>query len=220
VPSGDTRTQRLAAIGISYDQSSQWQRLAAVPEREFEAALATIAMPTIGAVLATANHRTLGTGEVEWFTPPEYVEAARRVLGEIDLDPATHPAAQRDIRAHRFFTRQDDGLAHEWRGRVWLNPPYAQPDIRLFVEKLVSEIAAGHTTEAILLTNNSSETDWFCTAWGLADVVCLTTRRINFINPAGQSGSPLQGQAFFYRGPQSERFKAEFRPLGLIANPA
>jgi hypothetical protein len=38
VPSDDTRT--LADLNISYDQSSQWQKLAAVPKPEFEADLA------------------------------------------------------------------------------------------------------------------------------------------------------------------------------------
>ena len=31
----------------------------------------------------------LGTGENEWFTPQDYLVLVRRVLGAIDLDPAT-----------------------------------------------------------------------------------------------------------------------------------
>src|SRR5262249_29467414 len=145
-------------------------------------------MPTLGAVL---NHRAQNTGDTEWFTPAPYVERVRAVLGEIDLDPASHPVAQHDIRARQYFTRADDGLTRHWFGRIFLNPPYAQPAIRLFVERLADQIAAGNTTEAILLTNNSTETSWFRTAWALANVVCLTTRRINFVNRDGQSGAPL-----------------------------
>jgi hypothetical protein len=43
-----------------------------------------------------ANHLAEGTGLDEWFTPPEYIDAAREVLGEIDLDPATLPLSVDD----------------------------------------------------------------------------------------------------------------------------
>jgi hypothetical protein len=48
------------------------------------------------------NHRALGTGENEWYTPKQYIEAARKVLGEIDLDPATSEKAQETIGAKCF----------------------------------------------------------------------------------------------------------------------
>jgi len=38
--SGNARSDTLADLGITYDQSSQWQRLAKVPEPEFEQAIA------------------------------------------------------------------------------------------------------------------------------------------------------------------------------------
>jgi hypothetical protein len=63
---------------------------------------------------------TQGTGENEWCTPPEYIELSRAVLGAIDLDPATNAQAQEIIRATQHFTKADNGLKHEWHGRVWL----------------------------------------------------------------------------------------------------
>jgi hypothetical protein len=66
---------------------------------------------------------TQGTGDNEWFTPVEHIERARRVLGEIDVDPASHIQAQKRVKATQYFTQSDDGLKREWRGKVWLNPP-------------------------------------------------------------------------------------------------
>jgi hypothetical protein len=60
---------------------------------------------------------------VEHYTPSDLVEAARLVLGVIHLDPASCPLANETVRAARIFTREEDGLARPWSGRVFLNPP-------------------------------------------------------------------------------------------------
>lgn len=65
----------------------------------------------------------------EHGTPPHIVEAAREVLGEIDLDPASSPLFNRVVRASRIYTREDDGLQKPWHGRVFLNPPGGVVDL-------------------------------------------------------------------------------------------
>jgi hypothetical protein len=59
----------------------------------------------------------------EWFTQRPLVEAAREVLGGIDLDPASHAEANRIIRARRYYDERANGLRRPWSGRVFLNPP-------------------------------------------------------------------------------------------------
>lgn len=59
----------------------------------------------------------------EHYTPADYVEAARYVLGRIELDPASSARANETVGADRFYTKDDNGLAKPWFGRVYLNPP-------------------------------------------------------------------------------------------------
>ena len=44
-----------------------------------------------------------------------------------DVDVAAPPGGVPWIPADRFLTKADDGLAQEWVGRVWMNPPYSKP---------------------------------------------------------------------------------------------
>jgi ParB family chromosome partitioning protein len=162
------------------------------------------------------NHRAQGTGENEWYTPQEYVDAARKVMGAIDLDPASSELAQQTIKAGSFYSMDDDGLRHEWSGRVWLNPPYSQPAIHEFMQKAVDEFKAGNMTECIALTHNYTDTKWFHLAAEHAAAICFTRGRIAFVSPDGKKAAPTQGQAFFYFGGRIDAFAAEFSRFGFV----
>lgn len=59
----------------------------------------------------------------EHYTPSEIVEAARSLMGGIDLDPASCYAANETVKAGMIFDVADDGLSKPWHGRLFLNPP-------------------------------------------------------------------------------------------------
>lgn len=158
------------------------------------------------------------TGEIEGYTPKEYIEATRYVLGSIDCDPASNAMAQEIVQAKTYYTLENDGLSKEWNGAVFLNPPYKQPDIKFFIQKLLDEIDAKRTTKAILLTNNNTDTRWFHCAALKSQAICFTSGRINFYKPDGSITQPTNGQAFFFWGPQNalQRFVEKFSEIGLI----
>jgi hypothetical protein len=125
--------------------------------------------------------------------------------------------AQQRIKAATYFTTKDDGLRQAWRGRVWLNPPYAQPLMSAFVGKLVAEHRIGNVRSAILLTHNYTDTVWFHEAARACDVICFTRGRVRFEKENGEIAAPTQGQAVFYFGDDSALFREVFSKFGLIA---
>jgi phage N-6-adenine-methyltransferase len=158
---------------------------------------------------------TAGTGEFLRYTPAKHIEAVRAVLGAIDLDPASDAQAQETVKAELFFTPEDDGLTREWHGNVFLNPPYHRELCPAFVDKLLAELQAERVAEAIMLTNNSTDTEWFQKAAEAANAVCLTHGRIGFTTPDGSEVAPTQGQAVFYFGKDVGKFVEVFRQIGF-----
>jgi ParB family chromosome partitioning protein len=161
-------------------------------------------------------HVSQNSGNNEWYTPKAYIEAARVVLGEIDLDPASSEAAQEVVGAKKYYTLENDGLAKRWRGRVWMNPPYAQPAIEQFANKLAESVRATTVSAAVVLVNNATETDWFRTISTIASAVCFPEGRVRFWNPDRETATPLQGQAVLYVGDRVAAFQSAFGSFGVV----
>ena len=155
-------------------------------------------------------HVAYNSGDFEWYTPNEYITAAREVMGSIDLDPASSESANKIIQASKFFTAEDDGLSQDWYGNIWLNPPYSSCLIGLFVDKLL----ASNFAQAIVLVNNSTDTSWFLKLARASAAIVFSTWRVKFLSPVGGSGYPLKGQAFLYLGHRPDAFIHSFSKFG------
>jgi hypothetical protein len=208
--------------GISWNQSSQFQKMAAhkdVVERVKAEARERDDLPTRKAVLQAIKrpHVSYNSGINEWYTPVEYIESARNVLGDIDLDPASSELANTVVKAKKIYTIEDNGLIQEWMGRIWLNPPYAADLVGLFIEKLNVEVSLHNVESAIVLVNNATETHWFRVLVNVSSCICFPTGRVKFWNEDGNTGAPLQGQAIVYIGDEYEAFHEWFERFGWIA---
>lgn len=207
------------SLGIEADISTG--EIVAPRQAVVEAAREVRANPErIGEIIEELKspHVTKNTGENEWYTPSQFIEASRKVMGGIDCDPASCELANKTVRATKFYTKETDGRDKPWGSRVWMNPPYAQPLIGDFCKGLAERVASGQVSQACILVNNATETAWFRELISVASAVMFTKGRVRFIDKDGApSGAPLQGQALVYIGSNTAAFEEQFGEMGWVA---
>lgn len=163
-------------------------------------------------------HRTEATGYEEWYTPPEILSIARKVMGGIDCDPASSVEANKGVKAEVFFSVKDNGLKQKWHGRVWMNPPFCQPEVTQFSKAVTQKFHDKEISEACVLVNNATETDWAQTLMQYASAVCFPKGRVRFVDVNGiqRPGSPIQGHMIFYFGKNTQDFADSFSKIGKV----
>lgn len=215
------KSDAIKELGFTPKQVSQFQRMAEHEDVVHEAiakAKENDEIVTRSAVMQKIDeaehkpHVSFNSGNNEWYTPAEYIEAAREAMGSIDLDPASSDIAQKVVKAKTYYTIETNGLDKPWRGNIWLNPPYSSDSIVQFIDKLVEE--REHYQQAIALVNNATETEWFNKLISIASAVCFLKSRVKFYMPDGKTGAPLQGQALVYIGNRPTRFSDSCANLG------
>lgn len=188
-------------------------------EPEKQKQVMTNMMNTKQAMNATVySHNSL-----EYYTPEQYIEAARELMGSIDTDPATCNAPQKWIKAKTIYTEKEDGLSKEWYGNVWLNPPYSktngQSNQEIWALKLLDEYEKGNVTAGILLVKAALGYNWFEKLWDILPV-CFARERLSFVLSNGSNeGQSKQATAFFYIGKDVNNFKRIFSKFGRVILP-
>jgi hypothetical protein len=110
----------------------------------------------------------------EWYTPQWVLDP----LGDFSLDPCAGPARQF---AHRNVTPPENGLAGEWKGRVWLNPPYS--DISTWMARMADH---GFGTA---LTFARTDVRWFhASVFAKATGILFLKGRVRFEAADGTTG--------------------------------
>lgn len=213
-PKKDSQNEKVSPgdLGIEHNESARCQKLAAIPDEVFERHLLSVQargekLTTAGTIAATSHADDYDSDE--WYTPADRVTPVRLVLGEIDLDPASNNHAQLTVQALRFYTKGDDGLVQPWVGRTFLNPPYKQPLIGLFIQRFIDQFEVGNVPSGIVLVNNATDTTW-CQGLLRRFPACFTDGRIPFEQTDGAKVGTRQGQIFFYAGPDVDRFTDVF----------
>lgn len=115
----------------------------------------------------------------DWLTPPELISS----LGHFDTDPCASQY-QPWRTATEQFTIDDDGLARNWNGRVWCNPPYG-PHAERFLRRM-----AEHGNGVLLIFARTETKAFQEHCWRRADAMLFMAGRIRFRLPGGGIAGP------------------------------
>ena len=214
----DSEESRAEAQGEAHvaQEAAEWAQVRA--ERAEAAIDIRRARRERGVPAAVGRNAHEAGGEIEWYTPSALVELVRSAMGgPVDTDPASCETAQGWIQAARWFGEEEDGLAQEWAGRTWINPPFKPAVIKQFAAKLLGELDAGRVTHCCWLSpTNNADTAAMQALMARASAVCLLAGRVKFI--AGDDGRE-QGTAWatmvLYFGNRPERFMEVFDTQGV-----
>lgn len=134
-------------------------------------------------------HHVNPLNKQSWATPPGMVKLIAHLIGlagdAFDLDVCALPAT---AKARRFYTPDDNGLAQEWAGACWCNPPFKIQEVRQWSAKVIHEVAAGRARLSTFLDPPKSDQDWWhlMLASGLVTGQIDCRGRINFLDEFGR----------------------------------
>ncbi len=122
------------------------------------------------------THAGNATGNNLWTTPVWLAKALTEAVGGFDLDPCAATTVQRRarVKARVLLTATDDGLTVPWRGKVFVNPPYAR-DLSKWVRKCRTEGQRGCLVVG-LIPARPDTAYWHDHVAGAADIFMLRGR--------------------------------------------
>lgn len=162
-----------------------------------------------------------------WYTPLEVVTAAQRVLGPIDLDPASDEFGNARVGARYFLTKEMDGLNTPWiPGTIFLNPPGGKvrnrSQMELFWRRLMAHRDEGQLTHAVFVAF-SLEAAQSTQRDGQGGIMrfplCVPSKRLAFDSRTGKGQAPSHSNAIVYVPGKLDRtaqFIAEFSWFGFV----
>lgn len=135
-----------------------------------------------------------------WATPQEFFDALNREFG-FTLDVC---ATRDNAKCRRYFTSEQDGLAQDWTGTVWMNPPYGRA-----IGEWVSKAFWCDAHVVVCLLPARTDTRWWHEYVAQADEIRFVRGRLKFGN--AQHSAPFPSAVVIFR------HKYLFRVVGPVS---
>jgi phage N-6-adenine-methyltransferase len=102
------------------------------------------------------NNELMFSSETDmWATPQNFFDKLDAFF-RFELDVC---ATSENSKCHKFFTETDDGLKKDWRGTVWMNPPYGR-EIGKWVARAYAQSRL-HGSTIVCLLPARTDTKWW-----------------------------------------------------------
>lgn len=137
-------------------------------------------------LVTTMNNKLPKGSSDEHYTPASLFKQLGLIF---DLDVAAPQGGSDHVPALHYFDKTSDGLAHDWFGNVWMNPPYSAPTpwVRKFID---------HGNGVALLPVTRGK--WWDELWEKSDAVVPLVYNFHFERPDGLKSKPIVFRTFLY----------------------
>lgn len=135
---------------------------------------------------AMGGHQSARPMTTTWLTPP-HVIAALGGVDSFDLDPCGFAGSPIPC-ALESVCLPDDGLAADWSGRIWLNPPYTSGEIDGWLARMVT-----HGRGAALIFARTETEAFHRYIWGGASALLFLAGRLHFHHADGSRAKANAG---------------------------
>lgn len=102
------------------------------------------------------NKGLFSSNTCEWETPLSFFRQLDAVH-HFTLDVCATPE---NAKCAEYFTKEQNGLSQEWRGRCWMNPPYGR-EISAWMRKAYESVSWGECDLCCCLVPARTDTAWW-----------------------------------------------------------
>lgn len=126
-----------------------------------------------------------------WETPQDLFNELDKEF-HFDLDVC---ATQENAKCKRYYTPEQDGLSHPWKGTCWCNPPYGRK-IGQWVRRALFASVSGYTV--VMLLPARTDTKWFHDYIYKRAEIRFVKGRLKFGN--SKNSAPFPSMIVIFRG--------------------